>query len=78
MVAVVKKWGNSLGIRLPNALTKSYSLQDGSTVELENMNNGIYILPKHKTSLKTLLDKITPDNVHEEIDTGAVMGNEIW
>jgi antitoxin MazE len=78
MVAVVKKWGNSLGIRLPYVLAKSYSLQDGSTVELENTNNGIYIVPKHKETLSALLNKITPENIHEEIDTGTPRGEEIW
>jgi antitoxin MazE len=78
MVAVVKKWGNSLGIRLPNTLTRNYSLKDGSTVELKNMDNGIYILPRHKENLNALLDKIRAENMHGEIDTGAPVGGEIW
>jgi antitoxin MazE len=78
MVATVKKWGNSLGLRLPNAIVKGYSLEDGSKVELQNVNNGIFILPKRKTSLDTLIAGITSANKHEEIETGKAVGNEIW
>ena len=30
------------------------------------------------SSLQTLLDKITDDNIHKEVDTGAAIGNESW
>ncbi|WP_306700978.1 AbrB/MazE/SpoVT family DNA-binding domain-containing protein, partial [Treponema endosymbiont of Eucomonympha sp.] len=36
MVAVVKKWGNSLGMRIPNLMARSMNLSEGSYVELKN------------------------------------------
>jgi antitoxin component of MazEF toxin-antitoxin module len=34
MEAVVKKWGNSLGIRIPNLIVRELSLKDGSFVDM--------------------------------------------
>jgi hypothetical protein len=25
-----------------------------------------------------LVDRITPDNLHAEVETGGVIGNEVW
>jgi antitoxin MazE len=78
MEAVIKKWGNSLGIRIPNLIAKSMNFNDGSSVELKNTVHGILITPKPKTTLAEMLDKITDQNIHSEIETGSPVGNEIW
>ncbi len=31
-----------------------------------------------KYTLKELVDQITENNVHEEVDTGPAVGNEVW
>ena len=31
-----------------------------------------------KYTLKELVDQITEDNIHEEVDTGPAVGNEVW
>lgn len=31
-----------------------------------------------KYSLEELVAEISPENIHEEIDTGAAVGSEIW
>ena len=33
---------------------------------------------KNKVKLKNLVMKITPDNIHKEIDWGKPVGKEIW
>lgn len=77
MKTVIKKWGNSLGIRLPKYITAEYSLKDGSSVEIEEKEGKIIITP-HKNSLNELLDKINDNNLHDEIHTGEPAGKEIW
>ena len=34
MQTVVQKWGNSLGIRIPNLYVKEFDLRNGSSVEI--------------------------------------------
>ena len=43
MEAVVKKWGNSLGIRIPNLIVRELSLKDGSFVDINDNGNEILI-----------------------------------
>jgi antitoxin component of MazEF toxin-antitoxin module len=33
----VRKWGNSLGLRLPKSFTAQHAIEDGSTVEIDNL-----------------------------------------
>jgi antitoxin MazE len=78
METVVKRWGNSLGIRIPNIIAKSKTLSDGVSVEIIDTENGILIFPKHKRTLSEMLEQITVENTHDEIETGVMVGNEIW
>jgi len=78
MEAVIKKWGNSLGIRIPSVMAKDLSLRDGSHVEIKDEEHRIVIIPSHKENLKDLLSKVNKNNLHNEIDTGSPVGNEIW
>jgi len=78
MEAVIKKWGNSLGIRIPSVMAKDLSLRDGSHVEIKDEEHRIVIIPSHKENLKDLLSKVNKSNLHNEIDTGSPFGNEIW
>ena len=78
MEAVIKKWGNSLGIRIPNMIVRNLSLKDGSSVEIDEEDNKVIIIPKNKPNLKALLEKINETNLHEEISSEEPVGNEIW
>jgi antitoxin MazE len=78
METVVKKWGNSLGIRIPNVMVRELSLKDGSLVDIEDKGNEIIIKPKEKASLFELLNAINAENIHEEIETDSPLGNEAW
>jgi antitoxin MazE len=77
METVVKKWGNSLGIRIPNNIAKGLKLKDGSSVEIEDNNGQIIISPK-KYNLSEMLDKIEKENIHPEYNTGKIKGKEQW
>lgn len=78
MKTVIKRWGNSLGIRIPNFIVKEFSLKDGSSIEIEEKDNQIIIYPENKLKLNDLLKKIDKSNIHFEIETGDQVGNEIW
>ena len=78
MEAVVKKWGNSLGIRIPNLIARELSLKDGSSVDINDKGNEIIIKPIRKNNLSEMLNQINEQNIHEEIKTTGPVGNEIW
>jgi antitoxin MazE len=77
----VSQWGNSLAIRLPQALVSELAIERGLDVELQIENNGFRVkipsIPKRYT-LKELLAGVTPDNLHDEIDWGKAQGKEAW
>ena len=78
MEAVIRKWGNSLGIRIPNIIAREYSLKDGSFVNINDTGREITIKPIKKNKLSEMLEQINEHNIHEEIKTTGPVGNEIW
>ena len=78
METVVKKWGNSLGIRIPNHIARGLLLKDGSFVDINDKGNEIIITPIKKNTLSDMLSRINEENLHSEIDTGKPVGKEIW
>lgn len=66
----VKKWGNSLAVRIPSSVIQDLGLSDNSNVQI--VSNGLVatIQPKklNKINLYELVSAITPDNVHGEVD----------
>ena len=78
MEAMVKKWGNSLGIRIPNLIVREFSLKDGTFVDINDRGNEIVIKPVQKMKLSAMLSKIDEHNLHGEIATGGPIGKEIW
>ena len=77
MKITVKKWGNSLGVRIPKIMAKDLDLKDGSAVEIEDKNGTIIISPR-KNTLTELLNGINDANIHQEIDFGKSTGREKW
>jgi antitoxin MazE len=78
METMVKKWGNSLGIRVPNHIARELSLQDGSYVNIADRGTEIVITPIKKNRLSEMVEQINESNLHAEIDTGDPVGKEIW
>ncbi len=76
----IQKWGNSLAIRVPSVLAQTARLKAGSSVEVSLVNGRIVIslARPRKPKLKSLLSKITPRNLHSEIEMGEPMGKETW
>ncbi len=78
METVIKKWGNSLGIRIPSLIAKDLSLKEGSYVEIEDERGRIVIKPKKKNDLKEMLESIDKNNIHGEFESESPVGNEAW
>jgi antitoxin MazE len=76
MEQTLKKWGNSLALRLPKRIAEELNLKEGSKVDIKIEGGKIVIVPKKE--LKELLEAIRPDNLHQETDWGQREGNEIW
>jgi len=76
----VKKWGNSLAVRIPAPLSAALGLKEDDAVEMREEDGRLVIqktVRKHPT-LDELLAKVTPDNVHPETDWGPAVGREHW
>ena len=80
MLAKIQKWGNSLALRIPKALADETGLDSDSPVEIRVVDGRIHIVPLQETryELEALLDNITADNLHDEVDMGDAVGNEVW
>lgn len=80
MNARIQKWGNSLAVSIPKAMASEVGLAEKAPVELLLDEGRIVVIPRpaKRVRLDQLLAKITPENMHREVDTGNPMGNESW
>jgi antitoxin MazE len=75
----VTRWGNSLAVRIPKHLAEQTNITEGSEVELGVADGAVTVRPKARSyTLQELLDQVTPENRHDEIDWGEPQGREIW
>ncbi len=82
MRAQLKKWGNSLALRIPAGLLAELNLSENSTVDLRVEDGKIIItaMPKRKWkySLEELLAGVSEENLHQETNWGNSVGEELW
>lgn len=80
MKTSVRKWGNSLALRIPKPLADEIGLEENSTVEISLREGELVIAPAigPKPDLDDLLAAVTEDNLHGEVDSGLAMGDEAW
>jgi antitoxin MazE len=76
--ARVFKSGNSLAVRIPNAIAKYCELEDGASLEIAAENGTIYLRKAPSKTLEELIEAINPDNVHPELFDGPPVGAERW
>jgi antitoxin MazE len=76
-VQVLKKWGNSPAVRIPAGIMQSAQLSLDQAVEVRAEGGRIIIEPVAPTyTLDELLDGITDENRHDEVDFGKAQGQE--
>ena len=76
----VQKWGNSLAVRIPKSFATEIGIDQDSEVELSLLDGALVLVPvaPRSLTLNDLLAAITDENLHTEIPTGTVVGNESW
>lgn len=74
----VQKWGNSLALRIPKSLADDVGLHRETPVTFSLVDGKLVITPEKRPvpTLRQLLAKVTEENLHHEVDTGAATGNE--
>ncbi|MCB8924479.1 MAG: AbrB/MazE/SpoVT family DNA-binding domain-containing protein [Ardenticatenaceae bacterium] len=80
MQTQIKKWGNSLALRIPKLLAEQLDIKTDSEVEIAVEDGQMVIkpLPEPTLTLEELLAQITDENLHEEVETGTAVGGEAW
>jgi antitoxin MazE len=74
---VIKKWGNSPAVRIPVAIMQSAQLRLDQAVEVRAEGGRIIIEPVTPAyNLEDLLNHITVENQHAEVDFGIAQGQE--
>ena len=80
MRATVRKWGNSLALRIPSGLAADAHLQDGAEVDVAVEGGRLVVVPvaAPELALDALVAGITPENLHAEQFTEEARGAEVW
>ena len=78
MKTTVRKWGNSLAVRIPKAISEELSIDEKTEMEMIARDGMLILEPRHRYRLKDMLNEITDENLHGEIDTGTRTGIEEW
>jgi antitoxin MazE len=76
----VRKWGNSASIRIPAPVMAAAALSLDQAVDVRAEGGRIIVEPVVAPvyDLGALLDQMTPETFHEEIDFGPPTGDEVW
>ena len=76
----VQKWGNSLALRIPKSFALETHIKQGASVDISLEKGKLVIkpIPEKKYTLDDLLSRITKQNIHKEVDTGQIVGREVW
>ncbi len=86
MAQAIKKWGNSLAVRIPAAFAEQLHWDENTEVEL-SVSDGKLITQAVNSfdlsdipvyDLNELLAQMQPGMSHTEADWGAPVGNEVW
>jgi antitoxin MazE len=77
MQVQLTRWGNSLGLRIPKALTERFGLVEGEKVLLAvEIDHIVISLPRLPTRIADLVADLTHDELAEAFDWGPDLGRE--
>ncbi len=76
----IKKWGNSLGVRLPSAVVKAAGLRldQRVSVRVEDQQVIISPMPENESSLEERLALFDPERHGGEAMVAQAIGAERW
>ncbi len=77
---VIRKWGNSLALRIPAVLASQLNITESSAVECSVQDGRLVVKPviKPKYLLCDLLAGVKKEDLQEDADTGEPRGAEVW
>ena len=78
MIATIKKWGNSQGVRISKEMLAGLGIKVDDKVEIKQNDDKITITPVRDNKLKMLLSEWKGTYDEKEIDWGEPQGREIW
>ena len=81
MKVKIQKWGNSLAVRIPKSYAIQAEIEQDTFVDLSVLEGNIIVKPekrKPKFTLEELLQSVTEENLHGEVDFGKPVGKEVW
>ena len=78
MFVKVKKEGNNLSLKIPCSIADKIGIKPESEVELRLENDRLVIVPQKNRKLDELIEQITSENLHSEVDWGNRVGKEVW
>ena len=80
MHGTIRKWGNSLALRLPRHVAEEVRLIEGTSVNVEVEDGSLRITPSRKRfKLADLLKGEKPaKSAERELDWGKPEGEEVW
>lgn len=80
MRVAVRKWGNSLALRIPKSVATDSGIKEGSVVEVSVKKRRLVValVPGGTFTLDQLLGGVTRQNRHGEVNTGPPAGRESW
>lgn len=79
MQTTVRKWGNSLALRLPQSVAREMQVEDGAVVSLTVEDDVLTVKPARKRyRLEDLLRGVSPEMRRGETDWGRTEGKESW
>jgi antitoxin MazE len=78
MKTTAQKWGNSLAIRVPKSIAQQAGLKVKDDLDIEVRKGTLVLKPRLRRvyRLEDLVKRMTPRNVHTEIDFGRPVGRE--
>jgi antitoxin MazE len=73
------RWGNGAGVRLSQKVMRAAHLKLNQNLEITIKNNSIILTPVEDDNftLDDMLEGVTPDKVHSEIEWGKDVGAEV-
>jgi antitoxin MazE len=78
---ILKRWGNSLAVRIPASIASELSLEEGQEVHVEVMDGRVSVRPHRalrRFSRERLVQQFKAGRIgrHVEIDFGSPVGSE--
>ena len=79
---ILKRWGNSLAVRIPANIASELSLEEGQEVQVEVIDGRVTVRPHQairRFSRERLIQQFREGKLerHEEVDFGDPVGTEL-